>query len=213
MFIPRTFKQDNIEDLLQLMAQYPFATLITLSETGIDATHLPMFVVKEADKYHLKAHIAKANPLWKSVKNGSDVLVTFHGPNCYISPNHYPTKKQTGKAVPTWNYVVVQVKGTISFIHDSEWIYNAIETLTNIHESAQLQPWSISDAPDEYIQKMIPAIVGIEIEVTSITGQWKLSQNQPQVNQYGVVEGLSQSTDSNIVNIASMINKNLNSTQ
>lgn len=208
MFIPRMFKQDNIENLLQLMEQYPFATLISHSETGIDATHLPMFVVQKADKYYLKAHIAKANPLWKSVKNGSDVLITFHGPNCYISPNHYPTKKQTGKAVPTWNYVVVQVKGTMSFIHDSEWIFNAIETLTNIHESGQSQPWSISDAPDEYIQKMIPAIVGIEIEVTSIIGQWKLSQNQPQVNQDGVIEALSQSTDSNITKIAAMISKN-----
>jgi transcriptional regulator len=213
MFIPGMFKQDNIDDLLQLIEQYPFATLITHSETGIDATHLPMFVVKNANKYYLKAHIAKANPLWKSVKNGGVVLVTFHGPNCYISPNHYPTKKQTGKAVPTWNYVVVQVKGTISFIHDPDWIYNAIETLTNIHESGQSQPWSITDAPEPYIQKMIPAIVGIEITVTSIIGQWKLSQNQPQVNQSGVVEGLSQSTDSNIVNIASMISKNLHSRQ
>lgn len=96
----------------------------------------------------------------------------------------------------------------MSFIHDSEWIFNAIETLTNIHESGQSQPWSISDAPDEYIQKMIPAIVGIEIEVTSIIGQWKLSQNQPQVNQNGVIEALSQSTDSNITKIAAMISKN-----
>jgi len=209
MFIPKKFKQDNIENLVQLMEQYPFATLITYSETGIEATHLPMLVVKKAEKYYLKAHIAKANPLWKSVKNNSDILVTFHGPNCYISPNHYPTKKQTGKAVPTWNYVVVQVKGTISFIHDAEWIYNAIETLTNIHESGQSQPWSMSDAPDEYIQKMIPAIVGIEIEVTSIKGQWKLSQNQPEVNQQGVVEALLQSSDSNIVEVASLVN-NLN---
>jgi transcriptional regulator len=208
VFIPRKFKQENIEDLVELMQQYSFATLITQSEVGIEATHLPMIVVKKSDKFYLEAHIAKANPLWKSVINGSDVLVTFNGPNCYISPNNYPTKKDTGKAVPTWNCVVVHVKGTISFIHDSDWIYNAIETLTTIHESGQPEPWSISDAPHEYIQKMLPAIVGIEIEVASITGQWKLSQNQPEVNQRGVAEALSESTDSSITEIASMINAN-----
>jgi len=210
MFIPRKFKQENTEDLVELMKKYPFATLITQSEAGIEATHLPMIVEKRSEKFYLKAHIAKANPLWKSVKNGSDVLVTFNGPNCYISPNNYPTKKETGRAVPTWNYVVVHVKGEISFINDPEWIYNAIETLTTIHESQQLEPWSILDAPHEYIQKMLPAIMGIEVEVTSITGQWKLSQNQPEVNQRGVVDALSESTDSSIMEVASMINANFN---
>jgi transcriptional regulator len=210
MFTPKKFKQENVDDLVQLIQQHPFATLITHSEGGLEATHLPMFVVKKADGFCLKAHIAKANPLWKSVKNGAEVLITFHGPNGYISPNHYPTKKQTGKAVPTWNYVVVHVKGAIAFIHDPDWIYNAIDTLTNIHESGQAQPWSIKDAPDEYIQKMIPAIVGIEIEVTSMEGQWKLSQNQPEVNQHGVVAGLAQSADSNSVKVAAMITQNLN---
>ena len=95
-------------------------------------------------------------------------------------------------------------------MNDPEWIYNAIETLTTIHESGQSEPWSISDAPHEYIQKMIPAIMGIEIEVASITGQWKLSQNQPEVNQRGVAEALSESTDSSIMEVASMINANFN---
>jgi transcriptional regulator len=208
VFIPKKFKQKNIEDLVELMRQYCFATLITQSEVGLEATHLPMIVVKKSDTFYLKAHIAKANPLWKSVANSADVLVTFNGPNCYISPHNYPTKKETGKAVPTWNYVVVHVMGTISFIHNSEWIYDAIETLTNIHESGQAEPWSISDVPDEYIRKMLPAIVGIEIEVTSITGQWKLSQNQPRVNQRGVAEALSERTDSSMTEIASLINAN-----
>lgn len=208
MFIPKKFKQENIEALVDLMQQYSFATLITQSEVGIEATHLPMIVSKTSDKFYLKAHIAKANPLWKSAANGSDALVIFNGPNCYISPNNYPTKKVAGKAVPTWNYVVVHVKGTISFIDDPQWIYNTIDNLTTIHEAEQREPWSIKDAPDEYIQKMLPAIVGIEIDVSSITGQWKLSQNQPEVNQREIVERLSESTDSNISAIASMINAN-----
>ncbi|GAA0851926.1 FMN-binding negative transcriptional regulator [Aliiglaciecola litoralis] len=208
MFVPKKFKQENIEDLVALMKRYPFATLITRSVSELEATHLPMIVEKRSQEHYLIAHIAKANPLWKVVQNASDVLVTFNGPNCYISPNNYPTKKQTGKAVPTWNYVVVHVKGIISFIQDPAWILNAIERLTTIHESDQKDPWSIEDAPDEYIQKLLSAVVGIEIKVSSITGQWKLSQNQPEVNQRGIVDALSANRVQAISDIASMINAN-----
>ena len=124
------------------------------------------------------------------VKEGSEILLIFNGPNCYISPNYYPTKKETGKAVPTWNYVVVHVKGRISFIHDEKWVYSMIDSLTSIHESNQDIPWSMADAPETFIKKMLPAIVGIEISIDSIEGQWKLSQNQPQANKLGVVKGL-----------------------
>ncbi len=209
MFIPSKFRQGNIEELISIMQKYSFAALVTQSETGIEATHLPMIVSSEPDKLYLKAHIARANPIWESVANGSNVLVIFNGPNCYISPNHYPTKKEAGKAVPTWNYVVVHVEGSISFIHNSEWIYDAIDTLTTTHEAELKEPWSISDAPDEYIQKILPAIVGIEIEITSMIGQWKLSQNQPVVNQRGVVEGLSKSLDSSAVEVACMVSSNI----
>ena len=118
-------------------------------------------------------------------------MVIFNGPNCYISPNNYPTKKDTGKAVPTWNYMVVHVKGNISFIDDNEWIYEMLDTLTQEHESQQVIPWSIKDAPASYIQKMLSVLVGIKIEIIYINSQWKLSQNQPDINQSGVVEGLS----------------------
>ena len=208
MFIPKRFNQDNIEELIALMEKYSFATLVTQTDEGVEATHLPMIISNVADKLYLKAHIAKANPLWKSVANGADVLVIFNGPNCYISPSHYPTKKETGKAVPTWNYAVVHVTGTISFIHDREGVYDIIDTLTTKHEMGTRDPWSISDAPEQYIQKMLPAIVGIEIDVSSILGQWKLSQNQPEVNQRGVVEGLSASIDANMGEVAEMVKAN-----
>jgi len=207
VFIPRKFKQDNQQSLLELIQDYPFATLITQSEIGVEATHLPVFIIEKSGKHYLQAHIAKANPLWKSVDEQRDVLLTFNGPNCYISPNAYPTKQATGKAVPTWNYVVVHVTGKISFIHDKEWIYHAIDTLTTLHESKQTNAWSITDAPDEYIQKMLPAIVGIEIEILAITGQWKLSQNQPDQNQQGVINDLSKNDDANMLEIAAMIKK------
>ena len=151
---------------------------------------LPVVFKEFEGKFTILAHIARANKLWESVKEGSEILLIFNGPNCYISPNYYPTKKESGKAVPTWNYVVVHVKGNISFIHDTQWIYNMIDTLTEEHESKQNVPWSMSDAPTTYINKMLPAIVGIEISVSSIEGQWKLSQNQPEINKLGVMKEL-----------------------
>ena len=190
MHIPHKFKQDEENQLIAIMREYPFATLVTHSESGIEATHLPVIFNRADGKNIIQAHIAKANKIWKSVKEGSEILLIFNGPNCYISPNYYPTKKESGKAVPTWNYVVVHVKGTISFIHDEKWIYNMIDSLTKEHESKQDIPWSISDAPDTFINKMLPAIVGIELNINSIEGQWKLSQNQPEVNKFGVIQGL-----------------------
>ena len=209
MHIPKQFKQESNTELLELMREYPFATLITHSTSGMEANHLPISLAWQEDKLYLHAHIAKVNSLWQSVAESSEVLVVFNGPNCYISPNHYPTKQQTGKAVPTWNYVAVHVKGSISFIHDAAWIYQALENLTAEHESGLDNPWAISDAPAPYIDKMLPAIVGIEIAVTSITGQWKLSQNQPTVNQIGVVEGLSVSTKQNDKTVAAMVQAQL----
>lgn len=190
MHIPSNFKQHDERQLKSIIREYPFTTLITQSEYGVEATHFPVILQRIEGKDVIQAHIAKANKIWETVKEGSEILLIFNGPNCYISPNYYPTKKESGKAVPTWNYVVVHVKGKISFIHDQKWIYNMIDCLTSIHESNQEIPWSISDAPDTYIKKMLPAIVGIEISIDSIDGQWKLSQNQPEINKLGVINSL-----------------------
>lgn len=187
MHISTKFQQDDKQVLLALIRDYPFATLVTYSALGIEANHLPISISWQEDKLYLHAHIAKINTLWQTVTEVSEVLVIFNGPNAYISPNHYPTKQQTGKAVPTWNYVAVHVKGAIRFIHDPIWIHQALEILTTEHESQHNVPWAMSDAPASYIDKMLPAIVGIEIAVTSMTGQWKLSQNQPEINQLGVI--------------------------
>jgi transcriptional regulator len=175
----------------------------------VEATHLPVILTCIEGKDVIQAHIAKANKIWESVKDGSEILLIFNGPNCYISPNYYPTKKEAGKAVPTWNYVVVHVKGKISFIHDVKWVYNMINTLTSEHESNQEIPWSISDAPDTYIKKMLPAIVGIEIPIDSIKGQWKLSQNQPEVNKFGVVQGLFEQGGAHELNVSGLVKEQM----
>ena len=209
MHIPNKFQQNDDKELLTLIRDYPFATLITHSMlgsmSGVEANHLPISISWQGDKLYLHAHIAKVNTLWQSVAESSEVLVIFNGLNAYISPNHYPTKQQTGKAVPTWNYVAVHVKGAIRFIHDPIWIHQALETLTAEHESNNDKPWAMSDAPATYINKMLPAIVGIEITVTSMTGQWKLSQNQPEINQIGVIKGLSEQKSTNADKLAAIM--------
>ena len=205
MHIPKKFKQNDPNHLKDIILKYPFATLITNSDSGLEANHIPIFLNQSKGKDILQGHIAKVNPLWKNLKDKSEVLVVFNGPNCYISPNYYPTKKETGKVVPTWNYVTVHVKGVMSYIHDEKWKLNMLNNLTNQHEVGQPNPWSISDAPEEYIQKMIPAIVGLEIKALSITGQWKVSQNQPEQNKQGVAAGLSQESESDSQKIAELV--------
>lgn len=205
MYIPRKFRQENAEELVALIQQHPFATLIMNSEQGVEALHLPVLLEQMGERLVLKAHIAKANDVWKKVKNGAEALVIFNGPNCYVSPNHYPTKAEHGRAVPTWNYVVVHVKGAVSFTHDSDWIYGVIDELTSKHEAESPTPWTIADAPEEYIHKMLSAIVGVEIAVNSMIGKWKLSQNQPEINQQGVIQGLSSLNDAASQGVASMV--------
>ncbi|MDU0112700.1 FMN-binding negative transcriptional regulator [Psychrosphaera aquimarina] len=206
MYAPNNFKQTDIRELIAIMREYPFATLITHSISGIEANHLPVTIVESDGGMAIHAHIAKANKLWQSVEQGADVLLIFNGPNCYVSPNYYPTKKENGRAVPTWNYVVVHVKGNISFIHDEQWVYRMLDTLTKEHEAEQISPWSITDAPVEYIDKMLSAIVGIEISIDEIEGKWKLSQNQPDVNKLGVMQRLIENGQAQQVKISELIN-------
>lgn len=209
LHIPRKFKQENIDVLISLIREHPFATLITSTDSGIEVNHLPLSLCEMDDNLYLKGHIAKVNPVWRATEPLSNGLIVFNGPNSYISPSYYPTKKENGKAVPTWNYVVVHVKGKIRFIHDSQWIYDALEQLTLEHERGQAKPWSILDAPESYIQKMLPAIVGVEVAIESITGQWKLSQNHPEVNQKGVIDSLLSKYDTSSQSIASMMSIHL----
>lgn len=205
MYVPKVFQQDEPAALHELMVKYPLASLITYSATGIEVNHIPFFLKETNGKLSLQGHIAKANILWQNVKDNAEVLLVFHGPNCYISPNYYPTKKEQGKAVPTWNYVAVHIKGLMSYRHDAAFKLEMLNNLTFAHEQNQETPWSINDAPAHYIQRMLPAIVGLEIEVLSITGKWKVSQNQPEINKQGVVSGLSNEKTTNALSMADLV--------
>jgi transcriptional regulator len=209
MYIPKKFQQSDITALKALVVEYPFATLISSSELGVEANHMPLMLKKVDGKDVLQGHIAKANPLWKNIAEKSEVLIVFNGPNCYISANYYPTKMVTGKAVPTWNYVAVHVKGLISFVHDNIWNLNLLDSLTTHHEAQQPLPWSIADAPKEYIDKMLPAVVGIEIDITSIIGKWKVSQNQVGINKQGIFNSLSDDTENHARKIAELVKSHM----
>ncbi|MGO2324284.1 FMN-binding negative transcriptional regulator [Vibrio casei] len=200
-------QQNDTEQLKNIIRYYPFATLVMETKSGLEIDHFPVIIKHQDGVDVLQGHIAKANYLWKHIEENHQATLIFHGPNCYISPNYYPTKKANGKAVPTWNYVVVHVKGTIKAIHDNEWKLSLLECLTTQHEAEQSEPWSMHDAPTEYIEKMLPAIVGLDIQIESIQGKWKVSQDKPEVNQQGVIEGLSHSADTQLLQMAELVKK------
>ncbi len=191
MYCPAHFAESRPEVLHALMREYPLATLVTMGDDGLNADHIPLQLETAADgALTLRGHVARANPVWKSASIGTPALAIFRGPDAYITPSWYPTKREHGKAVPTWNYAVVHARGPLRFIEDADWLRTQVEALTRQQEGAFAEPWSVSDAPADYIEKMLAAIVGVEMTVTSLEGKWKVSQNQPEENRDGIVAGL-----------------------
>jgi transcriptional regulator len=192
MYLPAHFAEDRVEVLHALMAAHPLATLVSHGAQGLTANHVPLHLVAAGGPQGtLQGHVARANPLWRQAVE-ADVLVIFHGPQAYVTPSWYETKREHGKAVPTWNYVVVHAHGRLRAIDDADWLLGNLEALVAHHEAGFAEPWQIGDAPPEYIEKMLSAIVGIEIEITELKGKWKTSQNQPPANRAGVVAGLRE---------------------
>ncbi|MCW8807796.1 MAG: FMN-binding negative transcriptional regulator [Rhodanobacter sp.] len=169
-----------------LIREYPFATAVAYAPGGLAVNHLPFELVDGV----LHGHVARGNELARM--DGAEVLLIFRGPDGYISPNWYPSKHETGREVPTWNYAVVHAHGRLKVVDDVVWLRRLLETLTDRHEAAQPQPWKVSDAPADHIEKSLQAIVGLEIAVERIEGKFKLSQNHPAGNRAGVVAGLRQ---------------------
>jgi transcriptional regulator len=193
MYLPNHFKETRVEPLHELIRAHPLGLLITLADAGLQANPIPFLIdAAPAPLGTLRGHVARANPLWRETRAEVEALVVFQGPQAYISPSMYPTKAATGKVVPTWNYVTVQARGTLRVHDDAAWVRGIVERLTQRHEAARAVPWAVSDAPGEYIETMLRAIVGIEIELTALTGKWKVSQNRDAADRQGVVHGLEQ---------------------
>lgn len=206
MYLPSHFAEARIEVLHGLIQDSPLATLVTCSPRGVEADLLPLLLRPGLGEFgELQGHVARANPLWRSHPADVDVLAVFQGPQAYVSPNWYPTKREHGKAVPTWNYITVQARGRLQVVDDMLWIRGLLDDLTATHESGQPVPWRIGEAPPDYIEKMLAAIVGFRLVITELSGKWKVSQNQPAPNRVGVVEALSSMTTDNARGMAQTI--------
>ncbi len=193
MYLPAHFSRTDIDAIRSLIREAPLATLVTLSGAAIEADHVPLIAQERDGVLVLRGHVARANPLWHATDAGSEVLAIFHGPDAYVSPSLYATKAEHGKVVPTWNYAVAHLYGTLQVFDDPAWLHAFLPELTGTHEANRPKPWKVSDAPDDYIDRMVAAIVGIEIRVSRVIGKWKVSQNQPAANRRGVAAGLQGS--------------------
>ncbi len=188
----------------ELMRARPLATIVTFDSSGLVANHIPLHLTEEPAPFGtLRGHIARSN----IIRSDFEALAIFHGPDIYISPSLYSTKSQTGKVVPTWNYVVVHAYGTLRLIDDASWVRAQLEILTNQNEKNFPEPWAVSDAPHEYTEKLIEMVVGIEIVITKLSGKWKVSQNQPLQNQASVAEGLKKSGLSDAIAVAELVSQ------
>ena len=185
MYMPKSFVETRPEVLQQLIRAHPFAVVVTHAGAGLTANHLPFEMVGATI---LRGHVARGNELVQL--DGAEILLIFQGPDGYISPNWYPTRWETGREVPTWDYAVVHVHGHLRVIDDPAWLRTALETLVAQHESNLPRPWHISDAPADHIESSLHAIVGIEIGIERIEGKFKLSQNHPAGNQAGAIAGI-----------------------
>jgi transcriptional regulator len=193
MYLPAHFEETRTEVLHRFIADHPLGALVVAGPGGLDANHLPFEVdAAGGGPGRLLAHVARANPVWSEVADGAEVLVIFRGANAYVSPNWYPSKQETDRHVPTWNYEAVHVHGTIAIRDDERFVRRLVARLTRAHEArtGAERPWKMTDSSKEYIDHMLTAIVGIEIRIGKIIGKFKLSQNREARDRDGAAEGL-----------------------
>jgi len=212
MYIPVHFAEERLEVLHQLIHAHPLGMLVTLDADGLNANHIPFEIAAptaEAPRGVLRAHVARNNPVWQTASKEVEALVVFQGAQHYISPAWYEEKKISGKVVPTYNYATVHAHGPLRVIDDPAWLRALLHRLTTRHEAIQEAPWQISDAPAGYIEKMLAAIVGIEIPITRLAGKWKVSQNRPEADRLKVAHELAELNqrhpDSNAAGMAKLV--------
>ena len=192
MYVPNHFKEEDREKLQQYIRDYGFGLLVIADDEGIEANHVPFYLSSgENDSLgYLQCHLARSNPVWQRMQGGARVLAVFQGPDAYVSPSWYPTKAETGRVVPTWNYLAVHARGSAQIIQDSSWLKHHLHQLTDQHESQMVAPWSVDDAPTDFNERLVEAVVGVEIKIETLTGKLKASQNQPERNRTGVKAAL-----------------------
>lgn len=191
MYLPEQFAEQRVEELQRIMRDFPLGTIVTHTSQGLDANHIPFELDAERGACGtLQGHIARANPLWTDFPSGADVLVIFHGNDGYISPSWYPSKQETHRHVPTWNYEVVHAHGKLRIVDDEKFVRGVLARLTRRHEAAEPRPWKMGDAPADYLDQMLKMIVGIEVEISRVQGKRKLGQNRDARDLEGAVRAL-----------------------
>ena len=191
MYLPAHFRQDRLDVLHRFIGQHSLATLVTLGPDGLLANHIPLVLDPEPGPFGtLRGHVAKANPQWRDSLPHVSALAIFEGPSAYISPSWYPSKEETGRVVPTYNYVVVHAHGRLSTYTDPARLDQHLRILTAHHEASFPIPWTIDNAPADFIAAQLNAIVGIEIAIERLQGKWKVSQNRTPADRAGAVTGL-----------------------
>jgi transcriptional regulator len=191
MYQPPHFRETRPQVLHALIRAHPLGLVVSNGPDGPLANPLP-FLLDTEGAGTLRGHFSRANPQWRAIAADPEtpVLVVFQGPQAYVTPSWYETKRETGKVVPTWNYAIVQVRGRATIADDAGWLREQVETLTASHEAGRADPWHVSDAPDDFVAAQLRGIVGIEIAIGSIEGKWKVSQNRPVADRAGVAGGL-----------------------
>lgn len=191
MYLPPHFNESRTEVLHQCIAQHPFGTLITHGSNGLDANHIPFDLApNEGELGVLRAHIARANPLWQEIEDGAEVLVVFSAGDAYVSPNWYPTKHESHRQVPTWNYIVAHAHGRIRFLDDEKVVRGVVARLTRTHEASQPAPWKMGDAPADYLDSLLQRIIGLQIDITRLVGKRKLGQDEEARDIHGAGNAL-----------------------
>jgi transcriptional regulator len=193
MYVPEAFAEPDVAAMADLMRRYPLACLVTLGAAGLEANHIPLeWSETPAPWGSLRGHAARANPFWRDGLPGGEVLAVFHGPDAYVSPSWYASRRESGQVVPTWNYAVVHAYGRLTVRDDAVWLKAQLDRQIRRLEAAQPAPWSLSDAPPGFVDGLLPSIVGIEITVTRLQGKWKASQNRSSADRAGVALGLRE---------------------
>lgn len=192
MYRPPVFREDRLEVLQALIESHRLGTLVTYGPEGLNANLVPFTLDRTRGQYGvLRAHLARANEQQAALASEAEVLVIFQGPESYITPSWYPSKAEHGKVVPTWNYVMLEVRGVPQIIEDTAWLHTQISELTMSQEEPREHPWAVADAPAAYIDSQLKGIFGIEIPITRLEGKWKVSQNRPEGDRQGVAQGLA----------------------
>jgi transcriptional regulator len=206
MYEPPPHREDDLEKLHALIRERPLGLLVSSGPQGLLANAMPFLIDPAASKLGtLRAHMARANGQWRDLAQAPEALVVFQGVDRYISPSWYATKRETGKVVPTWNYVMVQARGCAKVIEDDGWLSRQIEALTHAQEALRDRPWAVGDAPADFVAAQRRAIVGVEIEIVDIRGKWKASQNRNAADRAGVVAGLEALGDEEALEMAAIV--------